>query len=121
MSFRMITAFTIAASMGLGSAAYAHPALKSANPAANGTVTPALKEIRFSFSEAVVPAFSGAKLTDLAGHVIPLGTPHQDKNKKALVLPLKQPLTEGSYQVAWYAVASDTHRVKGNYAFNVKK
>ncbi len=122
MSFKITAAFVIAASMGLASAAYAHPALKSANPAANSTVSPALKEIRFGFSETVVPAFSGAKLTDRAGQVVPTGTPRVDaKNKKELVLPLKQALTEGKYQLAWYAVASDTHRVKGSYAFTVKK
>jgi methionine-rich copper-binding protein CopC len=122
MSFKRIAGFAIAASMALGSAAFAHPALKVANPAANGTVSPQLKEIRFSFSEAVVPAFSGAKLTDRTGQVIPTGTPRLDpKNKKELVLPLKQALTEGKYQLAWYAVASDTHRVKGGYAFTVKK
>ncbi len=122
MSLKMIAAFTVAASMALGSAAYAHPALKSTNPAANGTVSPALKEIRFDFSESVVPAFSGAKLTDPKGKVVPIGTPRVDaRNKKELVLPLKQALTEGKYQLAWYAVASDTHRVTGSYAFTVKK
>ena len=122
MSFKMIAAFTVAASMALGSAAYAHPAMRSAIPAANGTISPALKEIRLSFSEAVVPAFSGAKLTDRAGQVIPTGTARVDaKNKKELVLPLKRTLTEGKYQLAWYAVAGDTHRVKGSYAFTVKR
>src|SRR5258706_6135570 len=122
MSFKITAAFVIAASMGLASAAYAHPALKSANPAANSTVSPALKEIRFGFSETVVPAFSGAKLTDRAGQVVPTGTPRVDaKNKKELVLPLKQALTEGKYQLAWYAVASDTHPVTGTYAFSVQK
>jgi len=75
MSFKTIAAFAVAASMGLGSAAYAHPAMKSMSPAANGTVSAALKEIRFDFSETVVPAFSGAKLTDLKGKVVPTGTP----------------------------------------------
>src|SRR5258706_603574 len=103
-------------------AAYPPPPMKPATPAANSTVSPALKEIRFGFSETVVPAFSGAKLTDHAGQVIPTGTPRVDaKNKKELVLPLTQTLTEGKYQLAWYAVASDTHRVKGSYAFTVKK
>src|SRR4030088_2442622 len=85
MSFKTIAAFAVAASMGLGSAAYAQPALKSMSPAANGTVSPALKEIRFDFSETVVPAFSGAKLTDPKGKVVPTGTPRvAAKNKKEL-------------------------------------
>ena len=122
MSFKMMAAFAVAASMGLGSAAYAHPALKSTNPAANGTVSAELKEIRFDFSETVIPAFSGAKLTDRKGQVIPTGTPRVDaKNKKELIVPIKDALTDGKYKLAWYAVASDTHRVQGSYAFTVKK
>ena len=122
MSLKMIAAFTVAASMALGSAAYAHPALKSTNPAANGTVSPALKEIRFDFSESVIPAFSGAKLTDPKGNVVPTGTPRVDaKSKKELIVPLKESLKAGKYKLAWYAVASDTHRVTGSYAFTVKK
>ena len=122
MSFKMIAAFTVAASIGLGSAAYAHPALKSTNPAANGTVSPALKEVRFDFSESVIPAFSGAKITDPKGKVVPTGTPRVDaKNKKELLVPLNESLKAGKYKLAWYAVASDTHRVTGSYAFTVKK
>ena len=122
MSFKTIAAFAVAASMGLGSAAYAQPALKSMSPAANGTVSPSLKEIRFDFSETVVPAFSGAKLTDLKGNVVPTGTPRVDaKNKKELIVPLRESLKDGKYKLAWYAVASDTHRVQGSYAFAVKK
>ena len=122
MSLKMIAAFTVAASMALGSAVYAHPALKSTNPAANGTVSPALKEIRFDFSESVIPAFSGAKLTDPKGNAVPTGTPRLDaKSKKELIVPLKESLKVGKYKLAWYAVASDTHRVTGSYAFTVKK
>ena len=122
MSFKMMSAFAVAASMGFASAAYAHPALNSTSPAANGTVSPALKEIRFDFSETVVPAFSGAKLTDPKGKVVPTGTPRVDaKNKKELIVPLTESLKDGKYKLAWYAVASDTHRVTGSYAFTVKK
>ena len=122
MSFKTIAAFAVAASLGFGSAAFAHPALNSTSPAANGTVSPALKEMRFDFSENVIAAFSGAKLTDIKGKVVPTGTPRVDaKDKKELIVPLKESLKDGKYKLAWYAVASDTHRVQGSYAFTVKK
>jgi len=117
----MTLALIVAATMASGTAAYAHPALKAASPSANGKVASTLKEIRLSFSETVVPVLSGAKITDLKGNAIATAKPYSDaKNKKTLVVPLKAKLTPGAYQVAWYAVASDTHRVKGNYAFTVK-
>ena len=118
----MMIAAVLAGSMGLLAEAYAHPVLKTANPAANAIVGVGLKEIRFGFSESVIPAFSGVQITDANGKAMPLGTPHADpKDKKILVVPLKQTLAAGSYKLAWHAVAADTHRVKGQYAFKVKK
>ena len=119
---KMTMALIVAAAMGSGTAAYAHPALKAAIPSANGVVSQKmLKEMRFTFSESVVPVFSGAKVTDLKGNAIVTAKAYSDaKNKKILVVPLKAKLAPGAYQVAWFAVASDTHRVKGNYAFTVK-
>ncbi len=122
MSLRRIAALAVSASMAFGAAAYAHPALKSATPSANAVVTPSMKELRFTFSESIIPAFSGAKLTDGNGRLILIGAPHQDsKNKKQLVVPLKGTLADGKYQLAWHAVANDSHRVEGSYAFTVKK
>jgi|SRR6267154_1760416 methionine-rich copper-binding protein CopC len=115
---------TLAAVAGLtfATTAYAHPALKTVNPPANGIVSNSLKEVRLTFSEAVVPAFSGVKLTDNSGKAIMTGTAHLDsKDKKQLVVPLKSTLGAGKYQLAWYAVADDTHRVTGKYMFSVKK
>jgi len=118
---KLTMAVIMAAAMASGTAAYAHPALKTASPSANGVAGPALKEIRLSFSESVVPVLSGAKVTDLTGKPIATAKPFSDaKNKKILVVPLKAKLTPGAYKVAWFAVASDTHRVKGNYAFTVR-
>lgn len=119
---RKITmAIMVAAAMGSGTAAYAHAALKTATPSANGVVSRTVKEVRLSFSESVMPAFSGAKITDLKGNAVATAKPFSDpKNKKLLVVPLKAKLSPGAYQVAWYAVASDAHKMKGSYAFTVK-
>ena len=109
------------AAMASGTAPYAHPALKTAAPSANGVAGSALKEIRLTFSESVVPVLSGAKVTDLSGKTVATAKPFSDvKNMKTLVVPLKAKLAPGAYKVAWFAVASDTHRVKGGYTFTVK-
>ena len=122
MHRKNIVVMAAVAGIGFATAAYAHPALKTVNPPANGVVSNSLKEVRLTFSEAVVPAFSGVKLTGNDGKAIVTGPAHLDsKNKKELVVPLKSTLANGKYQLAWYAVASDTHRVTGSYAFTVKK
>ena len=88
----------------------------------NGTVDNRLKEVRIGFSEVVIPAFSGIQITDTKGKVMPLGVAHADaKDKKVLVVPLKQALAAGNYKLAWHAVAADTHRVQGQFEFKVKK
>jgi methionine-rich copper-binding protein CopC len=118
----MMIAAVLAGSMGLIAEAQAHAALKTANPPVNGVVDNRLKEVRVAFSEAVIPAFSGVQITDAAGKLVAMGPPHADaKDKKVLVVPLKQTLAAGSYKLAWHAVAADTHRVEGQYGFKVKK
>ncbi|HYM19128.1 MAG TPA: copper homeostasis periplasmic binding protein CopC [Micropepsaceae bacterium] len=117
-----ILAIAALAGVTLSGAAYAHATLKAENPAPNAVVSNSLKEVRLTFSEAVTPAFSGIKLTDLTGKAIATGAPHLDaKNQKALVVPLKSTLAAGKYQLAWYAVSDDAHRVTGKYSFSVKR
>ena len=41
-------------------------------------------------------------------------------DRKTLTLLLRRALTAGSYRVTWHAVAADTHRVQGTFAFTVK-
>jgi copper resistance protein C len=42
-------------------------------------------------------------------------------DRKQLVVPLPSPLIAGRYKVAWHAVSEDTHRVKGEYSFEVAR
>ncbi len=102
-----------------GNLAYAHPQLQSADPAAGaGVASP--KEIRITFSEPVIARFSGIELKDQSGKLIATGKSETDAtNKKILVVPMKEQLAPGAYNVEWHAVSEDTHRVKGSYSFNV--
>ena len=105
----------------IATSAYAHPKLKSATPPADLSAASSPTEIRLTFSEGVIPKFSGLELKDQGGTTIATGPAMTDpKDKKQLVVPLKAPLAAGGYTVNWHAVAEDTHRVEGQYSFKVE-
>jgi copper resistance protein C len=102
------------------SAAFAHAELQSAEPAAGSAATTSPKQMRLTFSAAVIAKFSGAELKDQAGKPIATGTAVVDPaNRNVLIVPISEPLPPGTYKVEWHAVSEDTHREKGTYAFSV--
>ena len=110
-----------AASLFVG-AAYAHPQLQSADPAAGAAVTTSPKQIRIAFNENVIPKMSGVEVKDQTGKVIATGKAATDPaNKKLLVVPISEQLSPGDYKVEWHAVSDDTHRVKGSFSFSVTR
>lgn len=101
-------------------AAFAHADLQSAEPAAGSAATISPTQIRITFSEAVIPKFSGVELKDQTGKPIATGKAAVDPaNKSVLVVPISEQLPAGDYKVEWHAVSEDTHRVKGTYSFSV--
>jgi methionine-rich copper-binding protein CopC len=99
----------------------AHPLPKAATPAPNAALTASPPEIRITFSEPLVAAFSGLDLTDAAGKPVALGPATVDPDdNKVLVATLKAQLASGVYTVSWRAVGADTHHVAGHYSFQVK-
>ena len=119
MSKIRTNAFVLLSLLAYGSLAFAHAQLRSADPAA-GAATASPKQIRITFSEAVIPKFSGVELRDQSGKLIATGPSEADPSDKTiLVVPLKEQLAPGTYKVEWHAVAEDTHRVKGSYSFSV--
>src|ERR1700730_1018669 len=124
MSRNTMTIGTLAVlTMGaLATSADAHPKLKSVSPAADVSSKVAPKEIKLNFSEGVIAKFSGLELKDEAGKTITTGVPVSDPgDRKQLVVPLREPLMAGRYKVMWHAVSEDTHRVKGEYSFEVAR
>jgi methionine-rich copper-binding protein CopC len=115
-----IAGVTMVAASLLSGAAFAHPELRSAEPAAGAAAATSPKQIKITFTEAVLPQFSGAEVKDHAGKVIATGKATVDpSNRKQLVVPVNEPLPPGDYKVEWHAVSDDTHRVKGAYSFSV--
>jgi methionine-rich copper-binding protein CopC len=111
MSKISIRAFALVAAILCSNVAYAHPQLRSANPAA-GVAAASPKRVRITFSEAVIPQFSGIELRDQTGKLIATGKSEIDpSNKKILVVPVKE-------QVApWHAVSDDEEEEVGRWGF----
>lgn len=106
--------------------AYARPQLVSAAPAANSATVPTAR-LQLAFSERLVAQFSGADImmTSMPGMKMnaPMKMPGQASlanDGKTLVVTVAKPLPKGSYRVAWHVVSTDTHRVQGNYSFQVQ-
>ena len=115
-----MTAVAVIAASLFGGAAYAHPQLQSADPAAGAATTTSPKQIRITFNENVIPKMSGIEVKDQTGKVIATGEAATDPaKKKLLVVPVNEQLPPGDYKVEWHAVSDDTHRVKGNLSFSV--
>ncbi|CAB3783791.1 Protein YobA [Paraburkholderia ultramafica] len=108
-----------AAALVATSTAFAHAHLASSEPAANTEVV-APAAVTIHFTEPLEPAFSKITLADAGGKPATAAASEVDQQDARLMrLPLPQ-LSAGRYAVHWIAVATDGHRIQGNFAFNVK-
>ncbi|MGF6969072.1 methionine-rich copper-binding protein CopC [Paraburkholderia sp. WC7.3g] len=116
-TLRALTSGAVALAM--SSTAFAHAHLISSVPAANAdTVAPA--DVTIHFTEPLEPAFSRITLADAGGKpATPTASTVDSADARVMRLALPQ-LTSGRYAVHWIAVATDGHRTKGDFAFNVK-
>ncbi|SDI18210.1 hypothetical protein SAMN05216338_101881 [Bradyrhizobium sp. Rc2d] len=118
---RVVASLAILVSGLMAGSAYAHPALQASNPGQDATVPPP-KEVRLTFSENVIPKFSGLTIKDSRGALIQTESPSIDPNdKRQLVVPIVRSLSAGIYDVEWHAVSADTHKVKGHFSFKVSQ
>ena len=108
------------------SVALAHPKLLSSTPE-DKAEGPAPAKIELHFSETLVPEFSAANVVMTAMPGMDMHSPMKvaftvtgGTDGKTMVITPKQPLTTGTYRVDWRAVSADTHRVTGNFSFEVK-
>ena len=109
----------VLAALAAATAAAAHPLPKAASPAPNAVLAASPAEIRITYSEPLVAAFSGLELKGPDGKTIALG-PSTVDHKTQLAAPVKATLGAGTYTVDWHAVSTDTHHVAGHYSFQVK-
>lgn len=99
--------------------AHAHAHLVGADPAPNATAEAGARTVTVRFSEAVIPRFSGFVITGPGGANVATTTLAPEAARRSLTAKLKTPLRPGVYRVSWHAVAADTHRSQGAYAFKV--
>ncbi|WP_066625539.1 copper homeostasis periplasmic binding protein CopC [Brevundimonas vesicularis] len=117
--FKIATfAASIAALSLFASQADAHARLVSATPAAGSTVS-APRTITLTFSERMVPAFSGFDVVNAAGATIPVRTQVSDDGKTVSGAPARA-LPAGAYTVNWRVASPDGHRMTGTTNFVVR-
>ncbi len=116
-------AFPVAAAFACvlaATAAYAHAFLDRAVPGVGATVNGSPSELQLSFSQNIVPAFSGVRLAAAEGGQIPTGKATLDPGSpNVLRVRLGQVLKPGTYVVSWHVVSVDTHPTSGTYRFTV--
>ena len=77
------------------------------------------KHVAVEFSEALDPKFSSLRLTNQGGAVVSKAASVSSADRKQMTLDLPM-LPPGVYVVRWVSVATDGHRLEGNYKFTVK-
>ncbi|WP_287980330.1 copper homeostasis periplasmic binding protein CopC [Sphingomonas sp.] len=121
-----MTILRIASTMALSlvaTSALAHPRLVEVTPAPNGVSRPTTS-LSLTFSESLVPKFTGAEvimtaMPGMASHPPMKVNGISAAEGRVLRVRFARPLAPGTYRVDWHAVSTDTHRVKGQYVFRV--
>jgi methionine-rich copper-binding protein CopC len=98
--------------------AMAHARLVGATPAPDSTVA-APRALSLTFSERLVPAFSGVDVVNAAGETVSVQS-RVSEDGKTLTGTLSQPLAPGAYRINWRIASSDGHRMTGSYSFSVR-
>lgn len=99
--------------------AFAHAGLVESIPAKGSTIS-APKTIKLTFSEKIVPAFSGLKLSMGDGMVASTKTSLSDDGKTLMAQPTS-PFMPGKWTLSWHATsADDGHKSEGSYSFTIK-
>lgn len=126
-NFRTLLGTAFLISIAAAGPVFAHAKLVSSTPSASATVDKPGK-IVLTFSEKVMPSFTGAELTmtsmpGMASHE-PMKmsgfTTAMSADGKTLTLLMKRALTSGGYEVKWHAGGGDAHRMEGTFTFTVK-
>jgi len=101
-------------------AALAHAFLDHAVPGVGATVSASPGELELSFTQNIVPAFSGVEIAEAGGGSVPVGKPVVDPGSPNVIhVRLGRALKPGVYTVRWHVVSVDTHPTHGDFTFGV--
>ncbi len=98
--------------------AIAHAFLDHAVPGVGTTVSGPVREIRITFTQGIVVAFSHVHVVSASGAQIPVSKP-ANAGQETLVVRLGRALGPGTYSVSWQVVSVDTHTTQGTFNFTV--
>ncbi|WP_298747635.1 copper homeostasis periplasmic binding protein CopC [uncultured Brevundimonas sp.] len=115
---RLLAAAVIVAVSAPAAAVFAHARLVRSTPAA-GAVVASPGVVALTFSERMVPAFSGFDLVDASGREAAVRTTVSEDGK-TLSGRLSRPLAAGAWTVNWRIASGDGHRMTGSYGFTVR-
>jgi len=104
---------------GLPAIASAHAVLRKASPAAGAVLKQSPPEIRLQFNENIEPRFSRIELTAEKGGKIDTGPASPDLQSRSQILVTVPPLAPGTYKVKWLALSVDSHKVQGEFTFQI--
>jgi methionine-rich copper-binding protein CopC len=108
-----------AISIALAGQAMAHAHLKSAVPAADGSVKSAPSELDLTFSEGLNVKFSGIKMTGPDKATVRTGEAMLTNDGTTLMVPVPDRLAPGKYTVEWHVLSTDGHKTNGSYSFTI--
>ncbi len=114
---KLLLAAALAASLSVPPAS-AHAFLDHAVPGVGMTVSGPVREIRISFTQGIVAAFSHIHVVSAAGAQIPAGKA-ATADPQTIVVHLGRALGPGTYSVTWQVVSVDTHTTQGTFTFTV--
>ena len=100
--------------------AHAHASLVRSSPSSGAVLAQAPSEIRLSFNEAIEGRFSSVTVTRSDGQKVPSGRASVDSQKRSDLIVSLPALRSGKYQVNWRATSADSHRIQGNFSFEVR-
>lgn len=100
--------------------AEAHAVLKKATPAAGSILKQAPSEVRLQFNENIEPRFSQIEVMASKGGKIDTGPLTVDPQSRSQVLVIVPPLEPGRYKVKWRVLSVDSHKVQGDFTFEIR-
>jgi copper resistance protein C len=115
----VLVATIATALIGGAGTAFAHAQLRSASPAAGGSVAAAPAEVVVNFNEPLESVFSSLVVRDAVGNRVDKADSHVDQRDRTAMRASLPPLAQGIYIVEWKALTTDTHRTEGAFIFRV--
>ncbi|MFE9655818.1 copper resistance protein CopC [Micromonospora sp. NPDC006431] len=97
--------------------AAAHNSLQAANPAQDARLSTPPTQITLKFLQKLDPAFTTIVLSDASQRKVPTSEPAVTAATGRVTI--SQPLSTGTYTVAYRVVSADGHPVQGSYSFTV--